>query len=74
MIYHRVCNKRNTTGVTRGAGNVYPFGTYAFTPVLVGFVLLDFSVFCVVFCRSFFLLFLLTIVLTTLLLRFTASG
>jgi len=33
----------NTTGATCGAGNVYPSGAPApeFTPVLMGFVLLD---------------------------------
>ena len=32
MIYHRVCNKINTTGVTSGAGTAYPSGEHEFIP------------------------------------------
>jgi len=32
MTYCRVCNKCNTTGVTRGAGTDYPFVAPEFTP------------------------------------------
>ena len=28
MTYYRVCKKRNTTGVTCGAGTAYPFVAY----------------------------------------------
>ena len=36
MTYHRVCNKRKTTGFISGAGTTYPFGAAEFTPVLGG--------------------------------------
>ena len=40
--YHRMCNQINMTGVTSGAGTVYPFGAPEFTSgFLEGFVLLD---------------------------------
>ena len=32
MTYHRLCNQNNTTGVTSGAGTVYPTGASEFTP------------------------------------------
>ena len=32
---------KNNRGATRGAGTAYPSGTPEFTPVLLGFVLLD---------------------------------
>jgi hypothetical protein len=35
------CNQINTTGATSGAGTAYPSEAPKFTPVLVGFVLLD---------------------------------
>jgi hypothetical protein len=31
MTYHRVCNKINTTGATRGTGTAYPTGALEFT-------------------------------------------
>ena len=36
MSYHRVCNKRKTTGATCGAGTVYPTGAPELTPVFSG--------------------------------------
>ena len=40
MTCHPVCNKRNTTGVTRGTRTAYPSGRPEFTPVLAGLMLL----------------------------------
>ena len=40
--YHWACNKRNTTGATRGAWTTLPSGAPEFTlGFFVGFVLLD---------------------------------
>jgi len=36
-----ICELEYIESVTRGAGTVYPSGAHEFTPVLVGFVLLD---------------------------------
>jgi hypothetical protein len=33
-LYHRVCNKRHTTGATSGAGTTYSSGTHEFSPVV----------------------------------------
>jgi len=58
MTYHRFFDKSNTTGVTRGAGIANHFGAPEFTPPFcppldfVRFVLLNLSVFSVVFRRS----------------------
>ena len=54
MTYHQVCNQSNTTGATSEAGTAFlPFRSTRVHPrVLVGFVLLELLVFCVVFCRS----------------------
>ena len=32
MTYHRVCNKSNRTGATRGTGTTYPSGGHEFVP------------------------------------------
>jgi len=53
MTYHRVCNKSNKTGATRGAGSAYPFDAPEFTPVLS---IAQSLVFCVALCRSLFVL------------------
>ena len=58
-----------TTGATSGGETAYPSGAPELSPATR--VLLDFLVFCVVFCRSLFVLFLLIIVLSVL--RFTYS-
>ena len=71
LIYNRVFNKSNTTGVTCGWGSPYPSGAPEFTPAFSGVRVTRSLVFCVVFCRSLFVLFLLTIVLSVL--RITAS-
>ena len=79
MTYHRVCNKRNTTGATGGTGTAYPSGEHS--RLLVGFVLFDRVVVCrllvfllffffwPLYCLSFFLL-LLAAVLSVLLFFF----
>ena len=41
IIYHRVCNKSNTTGATSGAETAYPSEAPKLTPVYSRFVLLD---------------------------------
>jgi hypothetical protein len=46
MLYHRACNKSNTTSVTGGAWSIWFHLRF-----LVGFVLL-----CIVFCRLWFVL------------------
>jgi len=51
---HRVSNHSNTTGVTSGAGTVYPFGSPEFTLGFCGVCIARSLVFCVVFCRSLF--------------------
>jgi hypothetical protein len=35
MTYHRVCNKNNTTDITRGTGTAYRSGASESTPVKV---------------------------------------
>ena len=58
--YHRIVDKSNTTAVTSGAGIANHFGASEFTPPppsfanpdCVRFVLLNMSVFCLVFHRS----------------------
>jgi hypothetical protein len=35
MTYHRVCNKSNRTGATRGTGTTYPSGAHEFVPGLI---------------------------------------
>ena len=69
MIDNRVWNKINKTDPTSGAGTAYPSGAHEF---LVGFVLLDLKLLCVVFCRSLIVPFLLVIVLSAF-LRLTDS-
>jgi hypothetical protein len=34
ITYHRVCNKSNMTGATRGAKTAHPSGAHEFTPGL----------------------------------------
>jgi uncharacterized membrane protein YbhN (UPF0104 family) len=71
--YHRVCNKRNTTGATCGAGTAYPSGALESPhPVFSGVRVARSLVFCVLFCRSVFVILFLVIILSVL-LRFTAS-
>ena len=54
------CNQINTTGATSGAGTAYPSEAPKFTPVLVGFVLLDLLLYvwfvdrCLSFCSFSF--------------------
>ena len=46
IIYHRVCNKSNTTGATSGAETAYPSGAPEFTSgFIVGFVFLNLQFF-----------------------------
>jgi len=77
MIYHRIYNKSNTTGVSSGAGPAFhSISEHLSSPLCFsGVRVVQFVVFCVVFCRSFCLLdffVCLTIVLSVL-LRFMAS-
>ena len=64
MTYRRICDKSHMTGVTCGAGTVYPSGAPEFTTSFSGVRDARFLVFCVMFCRSLFALFLLAIVLS----------
>ena len=41
IIHYQVCNYSSTTGPPSGEGTSYPSGETEFTPVLVGFLLLD---------------------------------
>ena len=52
MTYRRVCNKRNTTGATSGAGTAYLPEHMISLPVFSGVCVARSLVFCVVFCRS----------------------
>jgi hypothetical protein len=52
ITYHRICNKRNTTGDTWGTGITYPPGAPEFNLRLSGDLVARFLVFCVMFCRS----------------------
>jgi len=71
MTYHRVCNKRITTGATCGAGTVSLLTEHLSSPtVLSGVRVVRSVVFCVVFCTS---LFALLIIVLSVFLRFTAS-
>jgi hypothetical protein len=54
MIYHRVCNKSNTTGATSGAGTAYSSTAPEFTPVFSRVRVTRSVVLCVMFCRSLF--------------------
>ena len=66
MIYHRVCNKINTTGANSGTGTAYPSGAPEITPGISGVRVTRSLVFCLCFvdrCLSF-VLFLLAIVLS----------
>ena len=54
MSYHRVCNKSNTMGVTRGAGTAYLSGVPEFTPGFSGLRVTRSLLFCVMFCGSLF--------------------
>jgi hypothetical protein len=54
MTYHRVCNKRNTTGATCEAGTAYPSGGPDLLSVLSRVRIVRSLVFCVRFCRSMF--------------------
>ena len=59
MIYHRICNKSNTTGATCRAHmwNCLPFQcTWVHLWFLVRIVFAWILVFCVMFCRSLFVL------------------
>jgi hypothetical protein len=54
MTNHQVCNNRNMTGATIGAVDTYPSAALSLTQLLIGFVLLKFSVSCFVeHCLSF---------------------
>jgi hypothetical protein len=53
MSYHRVCNKSNKTGATRGAGTAYLFGVH---PQFCGVRAAPSLIFCVEFCGSLFVL------------------
>jgi hypothetical protein len=57
MTYHRVCNKSNTTGATRGEGATYLSGTSEFTSVISGVRVAQFLVFYVAVSRSLFVFF-----------------
>ena len=72
MTYHRVCNKRNTTGATGGTGTAYPSGEHS--RLLVGFVLFDRVVFCRLLVFLLFFFFWPLYCLSFFLLPFTASG
>ena len=75
MIYHRVCNKINTTRVTCGAGTAYPSGAPAFTPGFSGVLVTRSLVVLFIFLQIVvcpFVFFLLVIVLSFL-VRFTLS-
>ena len=75
MIYHRVCNKINTTGITCWAGTAYPSGAPAFTPGFQGGFVTRSLVVLLIFLQIVvcpFVLFLLVIVLSFL-VRFTVS-
>lgn len=55
IIYHRICNKSNTTDVTSGTRSVYPSGsTYMFTPVISRAFVAQLLTLYIVFCRSVF--------------------
>ena len=75
MTYHRVCDKRITTGATCGAGTVYPYRAPEFTPCFEwGSCCSIFSFLCSVLyiIVRHFVVFLLIIVLSVF-LQFTAS-
>jgi hypothetical protein len=46
MSYHSMCHKRNTTGVSSGAGTACPSGAHEITTILLGYC---------VFCHSRYL-------------------
>ena len=74
MIYHRICNKINTTGANSGAGTAYHSGAPEFTPGFSGVHVIRSLALCVCFvdrCLSF-VLFLLAILLSVL-LQYTDS-
>ena len=62
VIYHRVCNKSNTTGATCGAGTAYTSGAPEFIPDFQWGSRARSLVFCLMFCRPLFVPFLLVIV------------
>ena len=72
--HSQLCNQISTTCATNIVGTAYPSGASEFTPVLVGFMLLDlqFYVYILQIVVCPFVLFLLAIVLS-LLLRFMDS-
>ena len=70
MTYHRVCNKRNTTGAACVAGTVYPYAEHEFIPVFDGVSVARSLVFCMVSGVPLFALLFLVIVLPVL--QFTA--
>jgi hypothetical protein len=49
-ISDTICNYSNKKITTKGAGTAYFSESPKFTPLLAGFVLLNFFVFCVIFC------------------------
>ena len=54
MIYQRILKISNTTDATSRAGIAYPSEAHVFTPDLLGFLLLNIYMACVVLCRSLF--------------------
>jgi hypothetical protein len=56
IIYYRMCNKSNTTGVTYRAGTVYPSGEHEFTPGFSRVCVARSLAFYVMLCTSLFVL------------------
>jgi len=56
IIYYRMCNKSNTTGVTYRAGTGYPSGGHEFTPDFSRVCVARSLAFYVMLCTSLFVL------------------
>ena len=73
MTYHRVCNRKNTTGATLGAGTACPSWTPQLIRSFSGVRVTRSLVFCVVLCILLFVLLSFSIGNPNFVLRFITS-